>query len=286
MLRRKKTRRENTRRKNILAALAALSFSVFSVAGSAPAQQPAAQQQQQQKDQAAANSAAIPEGALAPDNLAKPRPKAPFNLTGTWTVDLSAGFSSFMFGPPYPKFMPDAQAAFDAGKKAAAEHKPYRDDIGQCYPAGLPMLMTRVWPIAMIQLPTAIYMVSGFENGLRIIYLDGRKHTDPDVVVRTFNGDSIGHWEGDTLVVDTNSMVTDHHWIDQGLPVSDEFHVIERMRLVNGGKKLEIKYIMTDPKDWEGEWTSTKYWDRVDDTDITEVECTPDLNQHLLSTHY
>ena len=227
----------------------------------------------------------IPVGALAPDNLAKPRPKPPFNLTGTWTVDLSAGFSSFMFGPPYPKFLPEAQAAFEESKKYAAEHKPYRDDIGHCYPAGLPMLMTRVWPIAMIQLPTAIYMISGFENGLRIIYLDGRPHTDPDVVVRSFNGDSIGHWEGDTLVVDTNSMVSNHHWIDQGLPVSDEFHVIERMRLQNGGKTLEIKYLMTDPKNWEGEWTSTKHWVRVDDTDITEVECTPDLNEHLLSTH-
>jgi len=37
------------------------------------------------------------------------------------------------------------------------------------------VIMTRVWPIAMIQLPTAIYMVSGFENSLRILYLDGRK---------------------------------------------------------------------------------------------------------------
>jgi hypothetical protein len=228
---------------------------------------------------------AIPEGALAPDNLAKPRPNPPFDLTGTWTVDLSAGFSSFMFGPPYPKFKPEAQAAYDEAKRYAAEHKAFRDDIGHCYPAGLPMIMTRVWPIAMIQLPTAIYMVSGFENALRIIYLDGRPHTEADVVVRSFNGDSIGHWEGDTLVVDTTSMVSAHHWIDNGLPVSDEFHVIERMRLQNGGKTLEIKYIMTDPKEWEGEWTSTKHWIRVDDTDITEVECTPDLNQHLLSTH-
>src|ERR1700685_4237692 len=103
-------RSKKIRRKDIVAALAALSFSICSVAGSAPAQQQQASPQQQQKDQAAANSAAIPEGALAPDNLAKPRPKAPFNLTGTWTVDLSAGFSSFMFGPPYPTFMPDAQA--------------------------------------------------------------------------------------------------------------------------------------------------------------------------------
>jgi hypothetical protein len=240
-----------------------------------------AQGQQQQK----AAPPEFPEGALAPDNLAKARPKAPFNLTGTWTVDLSAGFSSFMFGPPYPKFKAAAQQAMDDAKKAAAEHKPFRDDIGHCYPAGLPMLMTRVWPIAMIQLPTAIYMVSGFENGLRIIYLDGRPHTPADIVVRTFNGDSIGHWEGDTLVVDTTSMVSGHHWIDTGLPLSEDFHVIERMRLQNDGKTLEIKYIMTDPQNWEGEWTSTKHWVRVDDTDITEVECTPDLNEHLLSTH-
>ena len=227
----------------------------------------------------------IPEGALSPANLAKPRPKPPFNLTGTWTVDLSAGFSSFMFGPPYPKFKADAQAAMEEAKKAAAEHKDYRDDIGHCYPAGMPMIMTRVWPIAMIQLPTAIYMVSGFENAVRIIYLDGRPHTDADVVVRTFNGDSVGHWEGDTLVVDTNAMVSGHHWVDQGLPVSDQFHMVERMRLIDGGKTLEIKYSMTDPKNWEGEWASTKKWVRVDDTDITEVECTPDLNEHLLSTH-
>src|SRR3974390_2153393 len=63
----------------------------------------------------------FPEGALAPDNLAKPRPKPPFDLTGTWMVDLSAGFSSFMFGPNYPKFKPAAQALFDEGKKAQAE---------------------------------------------------------------------------------------------------------------------------------------------------------------------
>lgn len=259
------------RSRNNFVAMIALAVSVAAVALGTPAQQkpPASE---------------FPEGALAPDNIAKPRPKPPFDLTGTWMVDLSSGFSSFMFGPPYPKFLPDAEAAYEAGKKAAAEHKAYRDDIGHCYPAGLPMLMTRVWPIAMVQIPTAIYMVSGFENGLRIIYLDGRKHTDPDIVVRSYNGDSVGHWEGGTLVVDTTSMIPAHHWIDGGIPVSDEFHVIERMKLQNGGKRLEIQYIMTDPKNWVGEWTSTKHWNREDDTDITEVECTPDLNTHLLST--
>lgn len=257
--------------KKLFFASLALSFAMAAISPGAPAQQ---------KE----SSPEFPEGALAPSNLDKPRPKPPFNLTGLWMVDLSSGFSSFMFGPPYPKFKPGAQAAYEEAQQAAKEHKSFRDDIGQCYPAGMPMIMTRVWPIAMIQLPTAIYMISGFENALRIIYIDGRAHTDPDIVVRSFNGDSVGHWEGDTLVVDTTSMVTAHHWIDSGLPLSNEFHIIERMRLVNDGKTLEIKYIMTDPKNWEGEWTSTKKWQREDDQDITEVECTPDLNTHLLST--
>jgi len=226
----------------------------------------------------------FPEGALAPDNLAKPRPKPPFDLTGTWTVDLSAGFSSFMFGPPYPKFLPDAQAAYDESKKYAAEHKAYRDDIGHCYPAGMPMIMTRVWPIAMIQLPTVIYMVSGFENALRLVYIDGRKHLDPDVVVPSYNGESVGHWEGDELVVDTTAMTPERHWIDTGVPVSKDFHIIERIRMINDGKTLEIKYSLFDPQNWEGEWTSTKRWNRMDDQDITEVECLPDLNEHLPST--
>ena len=99
--------------------------------------------------------------------------------------------------PPTFKLTPHAQEHYDAGQKATKEGKVYRDDIGQCWPAGMPLIMTRVWPIAMIQLPTAIYMTSAFMNSLRIIYLDGRPHSDPDIVVPSFNGESIGRWEGE-----------------------------------------------------------------------------------------
>ena len=223
-------------------------------------------------------------GALAPANLNKPRPKPPFNLTGTWFIDLSKGFSSWMFGPPYPKFLPAAQHEVDAAAAAAKEGRAYKDDIGQCYPAGMPVIMTRVWPIAMIQVPTAVYMVSGFENELRIIYTDGRPHSDPDVVVRSYDGESIGHWEGKELVVDTRYFETSHHSIDAGIPVSKDFRMVERIGLSPDGKKLHIHYAMWDPQNWEGEWDSDKTWNRVDDQDITEVECTPDLDQHLKST--
>jgi hypothetical protein len=222
---------------------------------------------------------------LAPANLAKPRPKPPFDLTGTWFIDLGSP-NSWRFGPPPPanKLTPAAQVHFDAMKKAQAEGKVYRDDIGQCWPAGLPLIMTRVWPVGMIQMPTAIYMISHFMNSLRVIYLDGRPHSDPDVVVRTFNGESIGKWEGDTLVVDTTHFVNDHHWIDTGVIATDALHIVERIRLLKGGGVLEIEYTLTDPKSWEGEMKWTKRWNRVDDQEITEVECLPDLNSHIPST--
>jgi hypothetical protein len=224
-------------------------------------------------------------GALAPANLGKPRPKPPFDLTGTWQHDGRA--NSWRFVPETFKLTPAAQAHYEAGQKALKAGGVYRDDIGQCWPAGMPLIMTRVWPIAMIQLPTAIYMVSAFENALRIIYLDGRQHTPADEVVRSFNGESIGRWERDSLVVDTMYFPGHHHWMDQGgasVPASEDLHIIERFRMINKGATLEIDYTMTDPNNWEGEWKFTKTFRRKDDTDITEVECLPDLNEHLPAT--
>jgi len=225
-------------------------------------------------------------GALAPANMAKPRAKAPFDLTGTWLhVGGSDTDGGFRFSPPAgAKLTPETQKHFDAAKKAQAEGKVYHDDIGQCWPAGLPVIMTRVWPIAMIQLPTSIYMISEFMNSLRIVYMDGRPHTDPDIVVRSFNGESIGKWEGDTLVIDTRYFVGDHHWIDSGIPGSEDLQIVERIRLTNAGQQLEIQYTLTDPKSWVGDWKMTKHWRRVDDRDIAEVSCLPDLNAHMPST--
>ncbi len=225
-------------------------------------------------------------GALSPENFAKKRPAAAFDLTGTWQHELR-GPQSWKFVPDKFELTPEAQVHYDAGVKALAEGKVYRDDIGQCWPAGMPLIMTRVWPFAVLQVPTAIYMISGFMNSLRIIYLDGRPHSDPDIVVPSFNGESIGHWDGDALVVDTKYFPGHHHWLDQGgasIPASDQLHIVERMRLIENRETLEIEYTLTDPKSWKGDWHFTKRFNRLHDTDITEVECTPDINQNLPAT--
>jgi len=223
-------------------------------------------------------------GALAVTNLAKARPAAPFNLTGTWQHDGRA--NTWKFVPPTFKLTPEAQVHYDRGLEALKQGGVYRDDIGQCWPAGMPLIMTRVWPIAVVQLPTAVYMISGFMNSVRMIYLDGRQHTPVDEVVRSFNGESIGRWEGDSLVVDTRYFPGHHHWLDQGgasIPASQDLQIIERFHMLADGR-LDIDYTMTDPKNWVGEWKMTKTFRRVEDTDITEVQCLPDLNERLPAT--
>ena len=125
--------------------------------------------------QAPAAEAGQPRGtlsALAPANLKKSRPAPPFDLTGNWFIDTEDGrhMENWRFGPPYPPLKPDAQKHFDFSAKHATEGKVYKDDIAECYPAVLPLIMTRYWPMAMIQLPTAIYMVSGFMNSFRTVF--------------------------------------------------------------------------------------------------------------------
>ena len=223
-------------------------------------------------------------GALSPENLAKKRPKAPFDLTGTWFVDLRRSFGDFRFGPPYPEFYEAGKTAMLEAEEARKKGVAYRDSSGQCYPIGMPMIMTRVWPTSMIQKPTIIYMLFAFTNSMRFIYLDGRPHSDPDYSVPTYNGESIGHWEGNALVVHTKYFETNEHYIDSGIPISEDFEMVERITMRDKGMTLHIDYTLTDPKMWKGEWKSSKNFIRQDYSDIPEVECLPNLNQNLPST--
>lgn len=223
-------------------------------------------------------------GLLAPDNLNKPRPPAPFNVTGSWSWD--AKFAGANFDPPASLVLtPYGQSHHDGAMKAAAEGKVYRNDIGLCWPIGMPIMMLRAWPVHMIQLSNSIYMVQELMNELRIIFMDGRKHTDPDLAIPSWAGESIGHWEGDTLVIDTTNFVNDRHWISerQGLPGSDQLHIVERIKMVDKDT-LRDEFTFEDPKVFVGSWSITKQMKRTNNRDLQEVHCLPDLNDHMPTT--
>ena len=221
-------------------------------------------------------------GALSPENLAKPRPKAPFDLTGTWNMVIDQANGAYAFRP-VPKLTPAAAAEAAKFESYAKKGLVYRDDSAACWPLGMPAMMTRYWPVQIIQLPTMVQITAMFFNTTRWIYTDGRAHPPEDEIVFTYNGHSTGQWDGDTLVVDTVGMTGDHHWIHEGVPAGDKLHIVERYRMAGDGKAFEIEFVMTDPDHWQGEWRNTKKFVRQDRTDIEEHVCIFEQMQALPS---
>jgi hypothetical protein len=103
------------------------------------------------------------------------------------------------------------------------------DPEGYCLPPGIPRMMNTPFPMQIYQLPDRILQV--YEGGAhmwRIIYMDGRQHPKGDKLNPTYLGHSVGHWEGDTLVVDVVGF-NDRTWLDAaGHPHTEQLHVTER----------------------------------------------------------
>ena len=110
----------------------------------------------------------------------------------------------------------------------------------------------------IVQTRDRVVLFSENIHEYRIIDLNGRQH--PAATVASWSGDSIGHWEGDTLVVDTTNFKAQIH----PLGVSDKFHLIERFTLVAPD---EIRYEMTfdDPETWVKPWTAMIRLKHTDD---------------------
>jgi hypothetical protein len=214
-------------------------------------------------------------GSLSRENLAQEHRPHPVDLTGTYTPE---GFWEFQ---PYPTLKPAAQALYDLTRARAEAGRTFNDVTGDCWPPGMPIIMTRVWPFHVIPVKTAIVMIFNFGSQVRWIHMDGREHSDPNVYVPTYNGESIGHWEGDTLVVDTRHFETHQHYIDRLVPLSEQFRIVERIRSIDGGERLEIEFTMTDPENWEGDWVVTKTFKRQERVDFVESPCLPNTNEGL-----
>jgi len=131
------------------------------------------------------------------------------------------------------------------------------DPEGHCLPPGVPRMTTTPYPFRIMQTPKLTLIV--YEGGAHIwrqIFTDGRKH--PEDPNPSWLGDSIGHWEGDTFVIDTVGL-NGLTWLDEsGLPTTESLHVIEKIRRPDLGH-LEIENIIDDPKAYAHTWSFTTH---------------------------
>jgi hypothetical protein len=91
-----------------------------------------------------------------------------------------------------------------------------------------------------------IYIRSEWFNEERIVWMDGRSHPDPSVTIQT--GHSIGRWEGDTLVVDTQNFDDHRSPYQIGVPSGSKKHVVERYTLSENGTSMRVNYVLEDPE--------------------------------------
>jgi hypothetical protein len=140
----------------------------------------------------------------------------------------------------------------------------------QCFPPGIPRVWTEPNPFEIISLPGRVLIYYEFQHLVRQIHTDGREH--PKDLVPTWMGDSIGKWEGDTLVVDTAGF-NDQTWIDNtGRPHSDALHVVERLRRVSL-ELLQLDITIDDPKAYVKPWTTQRLFDLKPGWEISESIC-------------
>jgi hypothetical protein len=172
----------------------------------------------------------------APLSLAQSarRPLAVRSQSGTSTTDLSGVWlekqNLITFSAKEPAFQPWAEAKYKAAKPGYGPHATpdSQDPVLNCYPPGVPRIMLIPFPMQIIQIPGQLMMVFEYDHFVRFIDLERRQH--PKDLSPSWMGDSIGRWEGDTLVVDTVGL-NDKTWLDQvGHPHSDALHVTERIR--------------------------------------------------------
>ena len=193
---------------------------------------------------------------------------------GTFVPDRSDPKHPFGIGDP--TWTPAAAAQVAALTAADKAGNPVNIYIN-CLPEGMPSFVTMTLNAAeFLFTPGRVTILGEFDgNRLRRIYTDGRKHpADPDL---TFNGHSIGHWEGDTLVVDTIGILPEV-FIPTGqavaLPNNGDMHIAERIHLTDPNSLL-FELEVTAPHVLSKPWKVKRLFKRQEDrkAEIVEASC-------------
>jgi hypothetical protein len=188
---------------------------------------------------------------------AAPKPTYdPHDISGVWW----GRGNSILMGNPIPDLTPAGKAVFDMNKPAAGPRGVppalANDPIGNCDPSGYPRnLYYNGRSFEMIQLPNKILQMLEWDHSSREIWMDGRKM--PDDIDPRWYGYAIGHWDGNTLVVDS-AFYDDRTWLDAlGDPHTDDMTMQEKYTHPDAMTLTETMTI-NDPKFYTKPWVSAK----------------------------
>ena len=151
------------------------------------------------------------------------------------------------------------------------------DNIANCLPPGMPAMMGMAYGMEVMQNDQKITFFSEHQDALRRVYLDGREPSRQVLDDPTYAGYSTGHWEGDTLVVDTVALTT-KSFIDSSSPHSDKMTVHERIRFIEPDV-LEDRVTVNDPEALLEPWETVHTYKKASypDDELREFACAEGL---------
>jgi hypothetical protein len=165
--------------------------------------------------------------------------------------------------------LPALTARAQADRKA---FDPTKDPVIRCVTPGFPRSGLAIYPFQIVQTDKMLVFLYESFGMVRRIYMDGRQ--PPKYLPAGRMGFSVGHWEGDELVIETTHFMPG--LLDgAGLRQYGDLSVAERYRLLDGGHELKATVTLTAPETFSGPWTRTLTWKLDPDGMIYESVCDP-----------
>jgi hypothetical protein len=179
--------------------------------------------------------------------------------------------------PNSPKLTPAYMAQWEVVAASRTSGSYEYDNTANCLPPGMPAMMSMAYGMEIMQTPLKITFFSEHQDALRRVYLDGREPSEQVLNDPTYAGYSTGHWEGDTLVIDTVALTT-KSYIDGSSPHSDRMTVHERMRFIEPGI-LEDRITVRDPVALLEPWESVRTYQKAayPNDELREFACAEGL---------
>ncbi len=197
-------------------------------------------------------------------------PAARPDWSGVWENIIGIHFTNPAGKPNPPPLNAEYAAKYKVVRDSAANGRPINDPTANCVWPGVPRVIVSPYPSEYLIQDDRVTIIYEYMSQVRRIFTDGRKH--PDDLEPSYNGHSIGHWEGDTLIVDTVGMRGDTMYENTGLPHSDVLQLKERIRLI-APDLLEDEVTAIDPKALTAPWTTKVHYRRQPTWDMLDYVC-------------
>jgi len=190
-------------------------------------------------------------------------------------------------GPVSAKLTPAGQAAVKAKADHLAQTGGEYDPLSDCRPPGTPRWFTEPFLKEWVVTPNQTWLMNEMVNDVRRVYTDGRAHTPEDDAYPSWNGDTIGFWDGDVLVAHTKYLLKGQYQRGVQPNYSEKTTVVERWHKVDP-KTLQADVWVFDPVNLTQPWYTRQSWTKLTDDDkqlrIRYWDCRENANNNIVVT--